>query len=109
VTGIEEIHVLLSNHCEITLLGLTYLVQYDSTTFVSDTIAEMLKTLGEAFVLVVIVVFLFLGNLRATIIPAVAVPVSLIGVFAVRRGRECRARDGGGTGSFIGRSHQFRE
>jgi hydrophobe/amphiphile efflux-1 (HAE1) family protein len=63
--------------------GLTYLVQYDSTTFVSDTIAEVLKTLGEAFVLVVIVVFLFLGNLRATIIPAVAVPVSLIGAFAV--------------------------
>ena len=63
--------------------GLTYLVQYDSTTFVTDTIKEVLKTLGEAFVLVVIVVFLFLGNLRATIIPAVAVPVSLIGAFAV--------------------------
>jgi hydrophobe/amphiphile efflux-1 (HAE1) family protein len=63
--------------------GLTYLVQYDSTTFVSDTIAEVLKTLGEAFILVVIVVFLFLGNLRATVIPAVAVPVSLIGAFAV--------------------------
>ena len=63
--------------------GLTYLVQYDSTTFVSDTITEVLKTLGEAFILVVIVVFLFLGNLRATVIPAVAVPVSLIGAFAV--------------------------
>ncbi|HEY0911178.1 MAG TPA: efflux RND transporter permease subunit, partial [Bradyrhizobium sp.] len=63
--------------------GLTYLVQYDSTTFVSDTITEVLTTLGEAFVLVVIVVFLFLGNMRATIIPAVAVPVSLIGTFAV--------------------------
>ncbi len=63
--------------------GLAYLVQYDSTTFVSDTIKEVLKTLGEAFILVVIVVFLFLGNLRATIIPAVAVPVSLIGAFAV--------------------------
>src|ERR1700720_4100783 len=63
--------------------GLTYLVQYDSTTFVSDTITEVLKTLGEAFVLVVIVVFLFLGNLRATAIPAIAVPVSLIGAFAV--------------------------
>jgi hydrophobe/amphiphile efflux-1 (HAE1) family protein len=63
--------------------GLTYLVQYDSTTFVSDTITEVMKTLGEAFVLVVIVVFLFLGNLRATVIPAVAVPVSLIGAFAV--------------------------
>jgi hydrophobe/amphiphile efflux-1 (HAE1) family protein len=63
--------------------GLTYLVQYDSTTFVTDTITEVLKTLGEAFILVVIVVFLFLGNLRATAIPAVAVPVSLIGAFAV--------------------------
>jgi hydrophobe/amphiphile efflux-1 (HAE1) family protein len=63
--------------------GLTYLVQYDSTSFVTDTITEVLKTLGEAFVLVVIVVFLFLGNLRATVIPAVAVPVSLIGTFAV--------------------------
>ena len=63
--------------------GLSYLVQYDSTTFVSDTIAEVLRTLGEAFVLVIIVVFMFLGNLRATIIPAIAVPVSLIGAFAV--------------------------
>lgn len=63
--------------------GMKYHVQYDSTTFVTDTIAEVLRTLGEAFVLVVIVVFLFLGNLRATIIPAIAVPVSLIGTFAL--------------------------
>jgi hydrophobe/amphiphile efflux-1 (HAE1) family protein len=57
-------------------------VVYDSTVFVTDTIGEVLWTVGEAFVLVVIVVFLFLGSLRATIIPAVAVPVSLIGTFA---------------------------
>jgi len=63
--------------------GLKARVFYDSSTFVSDTITEVLKTLGEAFVLVVIVVFLFLGSLRATIIPIVAVPVSLIGTFAV--------------------------
>jgi hydrophobe/amphiphile efflux-1 (HAE1) family protein len=63
--------------------GLKAHVVYDSTVFVGDTIREVLFTLGEAFVLVVIVVFLFLGNLRATIIPAVAVPVSLIGTFAV--------------------------
>jgi hydrophobe/amphiphile efflux-1 (HAE1) family protein len=62
--------------------GLHAKVVYDSTTFVSDTIVEVLKTLGVAFVLVVIVVFLFLGNVRATIIPTVAVPVSLIGAFA---------------------------
>jgi hydrophobe/amphiphile efflux-1 (HAE1) family protein len=59
------------------------IVFYDSSTFVADTIDEVIKTLGEAFVLVVVVVFLFLGNLRATIIPTVAVPVSLIGAFAV--------------------------
>ncbi|HEX2886479.1 multidrug efflux RND transporter permease subunit [Vineibacter terrae] len=58
-------------------------VVYDSTIFVEDTIKEVLWTVGEAFLLVVIVVFLFLGNLRATIIPAVAVPVSLIGTFAI--------------------------
>jgi hydrophobe/amphiphile efflux-1 (HAE1) family protein len=63
--------------------GLKSKVVYDSTTFVSDTIAEVLKTLAEAFVLVVVVVFLFLGTARATIIPAIAVPVSLIGTFAV--------------------------
>ncbi len=63
--------------------GLHYEVVYDTTSFVNDTIREVMKTLGEAFVLVVIVVFLFLGNIRATIIPAVAVPVSLIGAFAI--------------------------
>jgi hydrophobe/amphiphile efflux-1 (HAE1) family protein len=63
--------------------GLKARVVYDSTVFVDDTIKEVLWTLAEAFILVVIVVFLFLGNLRATIIPAVAVPVSLIGTFAV--------------------------
>ena len=63
--------------------GLNYTVVYDTTTFINDTIREVLRTLAEAFVLVVIVVFLFLGNLRATIIPAIAVPVSLIGAFAV--------------------------
>ncbi|HEX4261728.1 MAG TPA: multidrug efflux RND transporter permease subunit [Acetobacteraceae bacterium] len=63
--------------------GFHYNVVYDTTSFVKDTISEVLKTLGEAFVLVVIVVFLFLGNLRATIIPAIAVPVSLVGAFAI--------------------------
>ena len=62
--------------------GLKYQVTYDSTTFVTDTIHEVIKTLGEAFVLVVVVVYLFLGSLRATLIPTIAVPVSLIGAFA---------------------------
>ena len=58
-------------------------VLYDSTRFVSDTVAEVLHTLAEAFVLVVLVVFLFLGSLRATLIPTLAVPVALVGTFAV--------------------------
>jgi hydrophobe/amphiphile efflux-1 (HAE1) family protein len=63
--------------------GLKARVTYDSTVFVNDTIREVIKTLFEAFVLVATVVFLFLGHLRATIVPVVAVPVSLIGAFAV--------------------------
>ena len=63
--------------------GMKKITFYDSSSFVSDTITEVLWTLGEAFALVVVVVFLFLGNLRATVIPIVAVPVSLIGAFAV--------------------------
>ena len=63
--------------------GLHYVVNYDTTTFVRATIQDVLLTLAIAFVLVVLVVFLFLGSLRATIIPAVAVPVSVIGTFAV--------------------------
>ncbi len=62
--------------------GLKADIMYDSSTFVSDTMLEVARTLAEAFVLVVVVVFLFLGNLRATIIPAVAVPVSLIATLA---------------------------
>jgi HAE1 family hydrophobic/amphiphilic exporter-1 len=62
---------------------LEYKVVYDTTVFVSATIDEVIKTLLEAFALVSIVVFLFLGSLRATLIPIIAVPVSLIGTFAV--------------------------
>jgi hydrophobe/amphiphile efflux-1 (HAE1) family protein len=62
---------------------LTWKVTYDPTTFVTATIHEVEKTLVEAFILVVLVVFLFLGSFRATLIPSIAVPVSLIGAFIV--------------------------
>ncbi|QFU14794.1 efflux RND transporter permease subunit [Microvirga thermotolerans] len=62
---------------------LEWKVTYDPTVFVKDTIHEVRKTLIEAFVLVVLVVFLFLGSFRATLIPTLAVPVSLIGTFIV--------------------------
>ncbi len=60
-----------------------YTVFWDSTVFVTSTIAEVIRTLVIAFVLVAIVVFLFLGKLRSTLIPLVAVPVSIVGTFAV--------------------------
>jgi hydrophobe/amphiphile efflux-1 (HAE1) family protein len=63
--------------------GVTYDVMYDTTVFVQATISSVIHTLIEAFVLVAIVVFVFLGNLRATIIPIIAVPVALVGTFAV--------------------------
>jgi hydrophobic/amphiphilic exporter-1 (mainly G- bacteria), HAE1 family len=63
--------------------GLKARVFYDSSSFVAATMAEVQSTLLIAFVLVVLVVFLFLGNWRATIIPIVAIPVSLIGSIAV--------------------------
>jgi hydrophobe/amphiphile efflux-1 (HAE1) family protein len=58
-------------------------VTYDATASVTATIDEVRKTLVEAFVLVVLVVYLFLGSVRATLIPTIAVPVSLIGAFIV--------------------------
>jgi hydrophobic/amphiphilic exporter-1 (mainly G- bacteria), HAE1 family len=62
---------------------IAYTVFFDNTVFVTDTVAEVVRTLVIAFVLVAIVVFLFLGKLRITLIPLVAVPVSVIGTFAV--------------------------
>src|SRR3954471_10237361 len=63
--------------------GLEYAVPYDSTRFVTTSISEVLHTLFEAMVLVILVVFLFLQNWRATLIPLLTVPVSIIGTFAL--------------------------
>ncbi|MBO9489529.1 multidrug efflux RND transporter permease subunit [Endozoicomonas sp. G2_1] len=62
--------------------GLEHTLSYDTTRFVKVSIREVLKTLGEAMLLVFLVVFLFLQNWRATLIPILAVPVSLLGTFA---------------------------
>ncbi len=61
--------------------GVSYDIPYDTTRFIEISIKEVIKTLAEAMVLVVLVVYLFLQSWRATIIPTVAVPVSLIGTF----------------------------
>ncbi len=62
--------------------GLKYTIAFDTTTVVEESILEVLKTLAEAVGLVVLVMFLFLQNWRATLIPALTMPVSLIGAFA---------------------------
>lgn len=61
--------------------GMTYNIAYDVSRFLDASIHEVVKTLFEAFILVFIVVFLFLQDFRSTLIPALAVPVSLIGTF----------------------------
>jgi multidrug efflux pump len=65
--------------------GLDYHIYYDTTVFIDESIHEVYKTLFEAFVLVFIVVLVFLQNWRATILPMIAVPVSLIGTLAVMK------------------------
>src|SRR5579864_2625459 len=63
--------------------GLKLIYPYDTTPFVRVSIDEVVKTLFEAIVLVFLVIYLFLQNLRATLIPTIAVPVVLLGTFAV--------------------------
>ena len=63
--------------------GMAIKQSYDSSVFVKGAIHEVYKTLGIAVILVVLVIFLFLGSVRATLIPAVTVPVSLIATFIV--------------------------
>ena len=63
--------------------GMDVAVAYDSSVFIEESINKVLKTLLEATALVVLVIFLFLRNLRATLIPLVTIPVSLIGAFAL--------------------------
>ncbi|MCO6494522.1 MAG: efflux RND transporter permease subunit [Bacteroidetes bacterium] len=61
--------------------GIDYLVNYDTNLFLDASISKVITTLIEAFVLVFIVVFIFLQDFRSTLIPAIAVPVSIIGTF----------------------------
>lgn len=61
--------------------GMDYEISYDVSTFLNASIEKVLHTLLEAFLLVGVVVFLFLGDWRSTLIPAIAVPVSLVGTF----------------------------
>ncbi|USE35027.1 efflux RND transporter permease subunit [Endozoicomonas sp. SCSIO W0465] len=62
-----------------------YTIKFDTTEFIDESINEVVQTLFEAVLLVILVVFLFLQNWRATLIPSIAIPVSLIGTFAVMK------------------------
>lgn len=61
--------------------GIAYSINYDVSKFVDASIEQVIHTLVEAFVLVSLVVFIFLGDLRSTLIPIIAVPISLVGAF----------------------------
>ena len=63
--------------------GVDWEIRYDTTPFISESIAEVFKTLREAIILVAVVVLLFLQNWRSALIPLIAVPVAIIGTFAV--------------------------
>ncbi len=62
--------------------GMKYVVAFNTTTVVAESVREVVKTLFEAIALVILVIFLFLQSWRATLIPAITIPVSLIGTFA---------------------------
>ena len=62
--------------------GMQYVISHDTSVFVKASIWEGVKTLGEALLLVILVVFIFLQTWRAALIPIIAIPISLIGTFA---------------------------
>ena len=78
----DEVNGLMASLASRFPAGLKHDVAFDTTRFVKVSIREVVKTLGEAMLLVFAVVYLFLQNWRATLIPSIAVPVSLIGTFA---------------------------
>ncbi len=77
----KELDVLQKNFPQ----GVSYKIAYDSTLFVQESIREVVLTLFFSIILVVLVIFLFLQNPRSTVIPAVTLPISLIGTFAVMK------------------------
>jgi hydrophobe/amphiphile efflux-1 (HAE1) family protein len=83
LTTIEALKKLMNDNAKNFPEDVAWKITYDPTTFVTATIETVKHTLLEAAILVLLVVFIFLGNVRATLIPMVAVPVSLIGTFIV--------------------------
>ncbi len=63
--------------------GLDYSIGYDTTRYIETSVMQVVQSLMEAVALVILITFIFLGNLRSTLVPAVAIPVSLIATFAI--------------------------
>jgi HAE1 family hydrophobic/amphiphilic exporter-1/multidrug efflux pump len=82
IQTVESVRKLLEETAKTFPPGLSYRVSLDTTEFVKVAIDEVFHALRDAIILVLIVVFVFLGNFRATFIPMLAVPVSLVGTFA---------------------------
>lgn len=78
---IDDVKEVMNKASESFPVGLEYYYEYDASQFLDASIEKVLHTLFEAFILVFFVVFLFLQNFRATLIPAIAVPVAIIGTF----------------------------
>ena len=78
---IKEVKTVMEREAKKLPTGISYEYQMDASEFLNASIKKVLTTLLEAFILVFIVVFLFLQNFRATLIPAIAVPVAIIGTF----------------------------
>jgi len=83
LTVIEDIRALFPEVVRDLPAGMTADIAYDSTEFIRASIDEVVSTLIEAALIVIVVIFLFLGNLRATLIPIVTIPLSLVGVLIV--------------------------
>src|SRR5262249_53374590 len=66
-------------------VGITLGIPYDSTEYIEHALREVMKTLSETLLIVILVIFLFLGSVRAVIIPVVAIPLSLIGAVFLAR------------------------
>lgn len=79
---VEKVRATMAEVSKIFPTGMDYRIPYDTTKFVTASIEEVIHTLFEAIALVLVVVFVFLQNWRATVIPMIAVPVSLVGTFA---------------------------
>ncbi|HEY1610944.1 MAG TPA: efflux RND transporter permease subunit, partial [Paraburkholderia sp.] len=79
----KEVHDYLNQHASSFPAGLKVEYPYEMVPFIKTSIQEVVKTLFEAIALVVVIMFLFLQNLRTTLIPAIAVPVVLLGTFGI--------------------------